>query len=81
MDVKISGLPSAYLLDDLFAGTTNEVRKSTLTWRLDTLGVSALRFRQLGAATVSAVPEPSPAILATFAFLSGAVMRRRRSTQ
>ena len=78
MDVRITGLPSSYLLDDLFAGATKEVRTSTLNWRLDTLGVSALRFRQLVAASVSAVPEPSAAILATLAFLSGAVMRRRR---
>jgi hypothetical protein len=72
MDVSISGLPSNYMLDDIFAGTTTAMSQTSFTWHLDVLGVAALRFRQyaappllqLSGAAAMAVPEPSSAILA-----------------
>jgi hypothetical protein len=75
MDVKITGLPSTFLLDDLFAGTTTHINRSSLTRRLDVLGVTALRFRQdmpimgegVARLGLTIVPEPSAAMLAAFA--------------
>lgn len=66
MSVRVSGLPSSFLLDDLFAGTTKRMYQTSFTWRLDVLGVAALRFRKvgstpstpLGAALLLAAPEP-----------------------
>jgi hypothetical protein len=86
MDVSISGLPSSFLMDDLFAGTTTEVRQTSLTHRLDVLGVSAFRFRQLLAGTsqaagslrLQAVPEPSVSALIALAGFCGLSFSRNR---
>jgi hypothetical protein len=86
MDVSVSGLPSNFLLDDLFAGTTTEMNQSSLIRRLDVLGVAALRFRPLGssapigsgASAPPSVPEPSAAILVALAG-SAFMMSSRRT--
>lgn len=78
LGVRIHGLPSSYLLDDLFERTTHALHQTTLAWQLEPLGVAALRFRLASAAAgavgqgaqLNAVPEPwSAAILITGALL------------
>jgi hypothetical protein len=87
MDVRIRDLPSSFLLEDLFAGTTMEIQQPSFTHRLDVLGVAALRFRQLDAgaalnalsAGVQAVPEPSAAIMAAIGAIFWLGFSRRRA--
>jgi hypothetical protein len=81
MDLSITGLPSSFLLDDLFAGTTTAITRPVLKHRLDVLGVSALRFRPYSATIVAMVPEPSAAVfgaLAGFWALNLAYLRKRQ---
>jgi hypothetical protein len=86
MDVSISGLPSSYMLDDIFAGTTSAMNQTSFNWRLDVLGVAALRFRQfvappllrLSGGASMAVPEPSSAILALGGIYCLSMRRRQR---
>lgn len=86
MEVRIQGLPSSYLLDDLFAGTTTAMTQTSLSWRLDVLGVAALRIRQnlvsaiagRGGLSIAAVPEPSAWTLALCSGLVGLFVRHRR---
>jgi len=86
MDVRIQGLPARFLLDDLFAGTTTVMTQTSLSWRLDVLGVAALRFRQfpttspVGRAglSIAAVPEPSAMVLAFWWGLCALWAPRRR---
>lgn len=71
MGIDIGGLPSSYLLDDLFAHTTKALQQNSLPWLLEPLGVAALRFRPPVSATsasgqganVITVPEP-PTVVA-----------------
>ncbi len=89
MDVSIGGLPSSFLMDDLFAGTTTDVHQTSITQHLDVLGVTALRFRDPSLATLGSassrlgiqnIPEPATVTLALVA--GGCVwnpVRRRRN--
>jgi hypothetical protein len=86
MGVRIDGLPTGFLLDDLFAGTTRQMHQSQLSWQLDVLGVAALRFRDLSApqqpgANMFAVPEPSAIVLADLVVILWATLCRRRKGQ
>jgi hypothetical protein len=85
MAVEISGLPTTFLLDDLFAGTTRQMHEPKLPWELDVLGVAALRFRPLSASSpvvasgaLLLVPEPSTLGVAAIAASAGACQFRRR---
>jgi hypothetical protein len=46
MQVSIAGLPSEYIVDNLFAGSSATQTSPTMSITLDTLGVTALRLRQ-----------------------------------
>jgi hypothetical protein len=94
MDVNISGLPSSFLMDDIFAGTTTAMTQTSFNHRLDVLGVAAFRFHQfveppvlrlagagaMSMSMTSAVPEPSSVILVLgSAFWLATIRPRRRS--
>jgi hypothetical protein len=58
MRVNISGLPGNSTVDDLFAGTSMLIDATSLSWQLDVLGVSMLRFHDFVIAEpVVAVPS------------------------
>jgi hypothetical protein len=86
MNVSISGLPAAFLMDNLFAGTTTEVRQTSLPLQLDVLGVTALRFHALGTPSIapasglvlSNVPEPATSTLTLLVVCWAVAQRRRR---
>jgi len=52
MNVNISGFPGTFTVDDLFAGTSMLVDATELSWQLDVLGASMLKFHDF------VVPEP-----------------------
>jgi hypothetical protein len=89
MTVNISGLPSSYMMDDLFAGTTSAKSQTMLNHWLEPLGVAAFRLRPFvaapilrlaGAGAMAAVPEPSSVILVLAGiFWLGAIRSPRRS--
>jgi hypothetical protein len=86
MEVKVSGLPKKYMLEDLFAGTATQMKKSSFKQQLDVLGVAALRFSPLwswsagsGSTALRVVPEPSTALLAALAAARLILHRRRRT--
>ena len=64
MTVNISGLPGSSTLDDLFAGTSMLLDATSLTWQLDVLGVSMLRFHDFlipdPVVPPIVVPDPPP---------------------
>lgn len=88
MGVNITGLPTDYAMDNLFAQTTAEMHQTKLALTLDVLGVTALRFRQVmpqmgggnigGGLSIKFVPEPPSSVLALLAVCSMAAFRRVR---
>lgn len=87
MGVNVSGLPSSFMMDDLFSRFTAEMHQTTLGLQLDSLGVMALRFRALtpptsfGAASglmIRTVPEPTSATLTLLAACGGVALHSRR---
>jgi hypothetical protein len=93
MGVNVTGLPTGYLMDNLFAQTTTEMHQTSLPLQLEKLGVTALRFHPIsppvsddgddddsgGGLIIQIVPEPSAVALALLAgFGVGALPCRRR---
>ena len=92
MGVNITGLPTGYMMDNLFAQTTAEMHQTNLALTLDVLGVTALRFRPIapltgsddgnddgGGLIIRIVPEPSAWALAMLGGGGSLFLRRRPS--
>lgn len=92
MGVNITGLPTGYMMDNLFAQTTAEMHQTNLALTLDVLGVTALRLRPIapltgsddgdddgGGLIIRIVPEPSAWALAMLGGGGSLFLRRRPS--